>query len=423
MKKIIISFILILVLLFNETYAISLFPYEYKSYDWTYSNKKEWELLELNWYITPFFKPDDAWWIKWWWFKIKDSQYSLYLNQNWVYWINWITKENIGNISNNPLWLYYQNKSDIEKLYKNDNLSIISKGLPIMLTKDIYNYLQNVNIDDLHELMYWYYDIQNIEVPTVKLKWKIKDFKTEWDIELCEWVPCSIILEPYKQDFIQSWKDDKKMSKEEFVNTFNSIWKDWEKYHYNINTKIFIAEEIIINWKNILDIPKENNIITTDNSYETIRKNNIWKLKENEIKVLNKLVIAFRQSFSKWKWVQIETLMKKLKESTNKDYKKINDIIEKYKWLSDSDIIAQNPSLTKLRENWRLKNTYYTILLPVLNEWLEAERKKIEENRILELKKILDELKETWGEDLIIELFWREIFLNLFIGWQNLEDK
>lgn len=417
MKKILLILI-VSVLFWNTAWAYT-YPYEFTKHTGKYTAVKDNSQMNLTWYLTPLLISDDSSvWIRSSWFSIQWAKYTTFLRNNWIYWINSIIDfEVFWNISNNPLGLFFENEKDPMSILKDKNLKLISQWLPIYLNANLYNILKNKDSNELYSILNWTSYISDTKAPWIQIKWKIKDFNVKYEVEICENnTACAIELLPLKEEFIRSWISENPMKEEEFLEKFHKIIESYTTEAFEVNTKIFVAEEIIVNWKNITTIWDKNGNNVDYSSYDNLRKIHISKLKENEIKVLDKLVKTFRTMNAKWKTKQVQDYMKQIKSVVDNDFKKMTEIVKKYwQWTPDSYIVAQNPSLTKLREKYKLLSTYHTILTPILNEWLEKEKKKIEEKRALELKVILEELLK-WYKELDLD---GDVLLNELFYWDQ----
>lgn len=421
MKKIIITLFVLSFLFWNTAWAYT-YPYTFTKHTGKYASVKDNTSMTLKGYLTPLLGSDDAWvGIRSSWFSIQWAQYTPFLRDNGIYGINDILDlEVFGNISNSPLGLFFENESDPMSILKDNNLKVIPQWLPVYLNAQLYNTLKKKDTDNLHHILNGYSYLSTTKAPWVEIKGKIKDFTIHYSVEMCtneyeEKLPCAIELAPVKQKFIESWMSENPMTEDELMEKFSDIMFITDTEEFKVNTKIFVAEEIIVNGKNITTIWDDYQKSIDYSSYSYVRSQNLSKLNQDQIKVLDKLVKVFRKLNATWKEKQVQDFMKQLKNVVDSDYKKMNEIVRpanqpwKYIWAPDEYIVSENPSLPKLRERYKLLNTYHTILTPLLKESLEKEKKRVEEKRTWELKAILQKMQINYDKQWSL---W-------FIIWDN----
>jgi len=415
MKKIIITLFVLSFLFWNTAWAYT-YPYTFTKHTGKFSSVKDNTSMTIKGYLTPLLASDIAWWlgIRSSWFSIQWAQYTTFLRDNGIYGINDILDfEVFGNISNSPLGLFFENESDPISILKDNNLKVIPQWLPVYLNAQLHNTLKKKDLNNLHGILNGYYYLSTIKAPRVEIKGKIKDFTVHYSVEMCtneyeEKLPCAIELYPIKQKFIKSWMSENPMTEEELIEKISDIMFDTDTEEFKVNTKIFVAEEIIVNGENITTIWDDYQKSIDYSSYSYVRSQNLSKLNQDQIKVLDKIVKVFRKLNATWKEKKVQDFMKQLKNVIDSDYKKINEIVRpanqpwKYIWVSDEYIVRENPSLPKLRKRYNLLNTYYTILTPILKE-------SVEKKRIWELKAILQKMK----------IIYDKLWSLWFIIWGN----
>lgn len=399
MKKI-LSILIISMLLWNTVLAYT-YPNTFVSHTGKYIAVKDNSQMDLKGYLTPYVRSDDAGSsIKSTLYSIEWAEFTSFLKNNGIYWVDGIIWSPFADVSNTPFWLFFENKNIPQQaLEKKLSQKDLSQWLPIYVSQALYN---QIKINTLSEEYFTY----NNEPVEVKIKWKIKDFNVKYNVEMCqteeknyedEFV-CAEKLLPLQKEFLDSAITEKPMSKEEFIEKFNSIMTFYSTDSFEVNTKIFVADEFIVNGKSIVTPSKESQINIDYGSYEHLKKIHIGKLKENEKKVLENLVKKLRKLNATGKSKQVQKFVAQIKTAVDTDYKKISEIVKKYQGMNDEYIVSQNPSLPKLRERYKLLSTFHTLLVPIMNEWKIKETQKIEVQRLWELRTILQEMKTNYDK-------------------------
>jgi len=407
MKKI-LSILIISILLWNTTWAYT-YPNTFLSHTGKYTAVKDNSQMDLKGYLTPYVRSDDAG------SSMKSSLYSIewaeftsFLKNNGIYWVDGIIWDPFADVSNTPFWLFFENKALPEQaLEKKISQKDLSQWLPIYVSQALYNNIKKNNLSE----EYFTYSNKPVEV---KIKGKIKDFKVKYDVEMCqnqddnsnEQYVCAEKLLPLQQEFLDSALTEKPMSKEEFKEEFNEIMTFYSTESFEVNTKVFVADEFIVNGKSIIALSTEPQINIDYGSYENLKKIHMGKLKENEKKVLENLVKKLRKLNATGKSKQVQKFVSQIKTTVDADYKKMSEIVKKHQGMNDEYIVSQNPTLPKLRERYKLLSTFHTLLVPIVNEWKVKELQKIEAQRLWELRAILQEMKTNYDEQWPLWFLW-----------------
>lgn len=419
MKKILWILIISILLCWNtlNLWAYS-YPNTFSSHTGKYTRVKDGSQMDLKGYLTPYVRSDDAWTgMRSSLYSIEWAEFTSFLKNNGIYWVDGIIGFPFADVSNTPFWLFFENKALPEQaLEKKISQKDLSQWLPIYVSQALYN---QIKMNSLSE-EYFTYKNEPIEV---SLKGKIKDFRVNYEVEMCigneegswgsgneetyqEEYVCAEKLLPLQQEFLDSAITENPMSKEEFIEEFNDIMTFYSTESFSVDTKIFVADELIVNGKSIVASSSEPERNIDYGSYEHLKKIHMGKLKENEKKVLENLVKKLRKLNVTGKSKQVQKFVSQIKTVVDADYKKMSEIVKRHQGMSDEYIVSQNPTLPKLRERYKLLSTYYTLLVTIVNEWKLKELQKIEVQRLSELREILKELKKNYDEQWWLWFLW-----------------
>ena len=347
MKKILSSFIIFSILLLNSSNTFAwgwhIWGLEY-SYNWEYKTLEENKNLTLEGYINPTT-------LKFW--------------DDWVYWINLYNFENILEdiwakhfVNNKSLWLFYSEDKFPEDLNKWLMLFLSNKTLESLNSTDstyfetwkqkMYNNWNNAH--SINSNIKWGINpkteiINKIsEKSKIMINWQIKNINIDENFDYCSYFykdrnwnfidsnakeECNILIREIKKEYLNWYLND-----DEFYQKFKSTWNSKISINKKLNTKIFIVDTIIIDWKAYWNYSKIYNVpVPMKKQLDKISKIiSNWSFEKKEEllwKIWNLLV------FQKY-WSKNYEILKYLEEKINNTYseKRLKDAQEILDWLS-----------------------------------------------------------------------------------------
>lgn len=381
------SLLLLIVLLFtnmNLVNALNYYDYyPYWKYSWKHQNIKDWETITLEWYLTfPVSRADDG--AVYSIFKIPNILFAkYYLKSNWTYWVSAPIDEWIS--SSSPFALFYdeENKSywaslNSYELDKDKKEKMANLWLPVYINENLKNHIDNNN---WYEIADFYRD-NNIEITyeviseygnynqtsplvPVKIIWTMKDLKLNWRwwifpseyTDLISYSVFDINFDPYEEDFVLCYdlaekikqnylskisyipywefehsEEDMNNFKNEYMDLMNVVKAKCKMSDYKIDTKVFVAEDIEINWKSLFDISPQ------------YPKTNPFPESEEEKLIKRKIINKFPSEVVEWVLAQLKKNIISLWETSSEEYyKKRNayDIIKKLHDLKQAELDIQ----------------------------------------------------------------------------------